>query len=73
MICMMHDLTSRVFEHLEITSPMDFYQRVDYTQHLLRGLALKKYKAVLTECKESAKALAGYHWTLGKTMDVTMG
>ena len=41
-------------------------------QHLLRGSAIKKYKAVLTECKEQAKELAGDWWNLGKTTDITM-
>ena len=35
-----HDLTSGVFDHLEITSPMDMDQRVSYTQHILRGAVL---------------------------------
>ena len=41
----MRDLTREVFEHLEITSHMDVDQRVAYTQRILRGAALKKYKA----------------------------
>ena len=57
----MSKLTSGVFENLEITSPMDADKRIAYTQRILRGAALKKYKAVLTECKESAKELEGYH------------
>ena len=40
-------------------------QRVDYTQRILRGAALKKYKAVLLECKKSEKDVLGYMWTLG--------
>ena len=41
-------------------------------QHLLRRLGLNKYKAVLTECKELAKYIAGDQWTLGKKKYVTM-
>ena len=40
------------------------YQRVAYNQHILRGEALKKYKAVLLECKQSAEDLGEYKWTL---------
>ena len=61
----MRDLTSGMFEHLDITSPMDVYQRVAYTQQIIRGAALKNYKAVLVEYKRSAKELAGDKWTLG--------
>ena len=55
----MRDLTVGVFEHLETTSPMGTDKRVAYTQITLRGAALKKYKAVLIECKQSLKELAG--------------
>ena len=48
----MRKLTSEVFEHLEITSPMDVDQRMAYIQNILIGSALKKYKAVLLECKQ---------------------
>ena len=37
MVNAMHDLSSGVFEHLEITSHMDVDQRVAYTQPILRG------------------------------------
>ena len=43
----MRDLTARVFEHLDITSPMDVYQRVACMQHILRGDTLKNYRAAL--------------------------
>ena len=59
MVSTMCDLTCGVFEHLEITSTMDVNQRISYTQRLLRGAALKKYKSVLMECKESAKDIPG--------------
>ena len=51
---------------------MDVDKRVNYIQCLLRGSGLKKYKVVLTECKESAKKLAGDQFNLLKTKDVTM-
>ena len=43
---------------------MDVDQIIAYMQCLLRGGELKKYKAFLMECKESAKDLAGDKWTL---------
>ena len=49
----MRDLTSGVFENLDITSPMDVDQRVACMQSILRGAALKKYKVVMVECKSS--------------------
>ena len=54
----MRDLTVGLFEHLETTSPVDVDKRVAYTQCILRGVELKKYRAVLLECKQSAKELA---------------
>ena len=45
---------------------------VNYTQHILRGLALNKYKTVLAQCKETAKVIAGDQWTLGEAKYVTM-
>ena len=62
----MSDITSRLFENLEITSPMDVDQRVSYMQHILIGAAPNKYKAFLFECKHSAKNLTGDKWTLSK-------
>ena len=38
----MQDLTSGVFENLDINSIMDVTQRIEYTQLILRGAALKK-------------------------------
>ena len=43
----MRDLTSGVFDHLDITYPMDLYQSVAYRKRILREAVLKKYKAVL--------------------------
>ena len=45
---------------------------MNYTQQLIRVLALNKYKAFISECKESAKGIAGDKWALGATKDVTM-
>ena len=42
MVLAMHDLTSGVFEKLEINSALDFDKRVKYMQHILRGEAIKK-------------------------------
>ena len=43
----MGNLTSGVFDPIEITSPMDVDQRFAYTQHILRGVVHKKYKVVM--------------------------
>ena len=56
-VSMIRNLTSGVFEHLEITSPMDVHKSVNYTQRLLRGASLKKYKSLLTECQERPRNL----------------
>ena len=61
----MRNLTRILFEHLDITSPMELYQIVAYTYRTLRRRALKKYKVVLLECKQLAKDCAGDKWTLG--------
>ena len=66
MVSAMDNLTSGVFGHLDITSTMDVYQRLAYTQIILRGSALKKYKAVLLECKQLVKYIAVDKWTLGE-------
>ena len=62
----MPDLTSGLFEHLDINSSLDVDQRVAYTQLIIRGAALKNYKAVLLECKHLAKYLARDSWDLVK-------
>ena len=58
-------LTVGVFDHLNITSPMNVDKRVAYMQIILRASALKKYKAFLAECKHSVKELARDKWGLG--------
>ena len=40
----MRNLTVGVFENLDITSPMDMYRRVAYTQSILIKAALKHYR-----------------------------
>ena len=63
-ISVMRDLTVGVFENLETTSPMDMEKRLAYTQRILRGAALKKYREVMVTCRQLAKELAGDEWTL---------
>ena len=65
MIGAMHDLTIGVFGNIDITSTMFVDQRVAYKRLLPRGAAPKKYKLVLTECKDSAKELAVEQCNLG--------
>ena len=61
----MRDLTVGVFDHLEITYPMDVDKRLAYTQRILRGSALKRYREVLVAYRQSEKELTGYEWNLG--------
>ena len=65
------DLTSGVFEYLEITSTTDVDQIVTYTECIMRGEALKKYKAVLLEYKKLEEYLAGDKWTLGELKGIS--
>ena len=58
-ISLMFNITGGVFEHLEITSPMDVEKMLSFTQRILKGAALKKYREVLVICRQSAKELAG--------------
>ena len=71
MVHTIHDLTSKLFENLEITSPLGVDKRVNYTQRIIRGAPLKKYKTILTECNEIAKGIYGDQWALGEVKDVT--
>ena len=50
---------------------MDVYQRLAYMQIILRGDSLKKHKAVLFECKQLVKDLAGDGWTLGDLKEIS--
>ena len=51
----MYNLTVRVFEHLNITSPMDVDKRLAYMQRILRGASLKEYQEVLVIFIQSVK------------------
>ena len=61
----MRNLTVRVFEHLEIVSPIYKDIMLVCAQLVIRGSALKKYQEVLVTCKQSSKELAGADWTWG--------
>ena len=65
MVNTIQNLSIRVCDHIEITSPMEVEQRVVYMQTILRVSAINKYKAVILECKQSVKDLKGDKWTLG--------
>ena len=54
-ISAMRNVTVKVFEHLKITSPMDVEKRIAYTQRILRGTALKKYRDVMVTCRQLEK------------------
>ena len=71
MVRAMYDLKVGVFEHLEITSPMDADQRILYTQRILRGTDIKKYKQILEGCKVPIKGISRDQWALVVTKDVT--
>ena len=68
----MRVINSGVFEKLEIPSPLDIDKRVNCTKRLLRWLVLKKYKDILTECKETLKGISGGQWMIGEVKDGTM-
>ena len=65
------DLTSTVFEHLEITYIMDVYKRLSYTKLILRVSVIKKYKAVMMECKHPSKDNTGDKWDLGALKELS--
>ena len=44
---------------------------VAYMHHILRITVLKNYKAVLVECKQSAKDLAGDNWDRGALKEIS--
>ena len=69
---MMRDLPIEVFEHLEKISPLDVDKGIKYMQRIIRGMGLNKYKQILAECKDSDKGIAGDHWALVTTYNVTM-
>ena len=43
---------------------MGLDQRVAYTQRILRGYAFYNHEALLIECKQSVKEIAGDKWDL---------
>ena len=49
---------------------MDVDQRINHTHRLLIGSPPKKYKAVLTECKELTKELVGDQWNFGDVKEI---
>ena len=51
---------------------MDLYVSIKYMERILRGPGLNKYLQVLADCKDSAKGLAGYQWSLGLAEGVSM-
>ena len=51
---------------------MDVYKKINYTESILLGSALKKYRQILAECKDSEKGIAGDHWTLESEKGVSM-
>ena len=51
---------------------MDVNKRIAYTQRIIRGFIINKYKRVLVELKETEKGVDGDQWTLIPTKDVTM-
>ena len=71
MIHTMRDLTVGVFKHLEITSKTDVDKRINYTECILRGTILKKYRQFLGDCKELQKGLVGDQYNLGATKNAT--
>ena len=52
MVNAMCDLTVGIFEHLHIMSKTGVDKRVKYTDHILKGASLNKYRAILLVCKE---------------------
>ena len=67
-----HYLTFGIFEHLNITAKTYMDQRVKYTECILTGPALNKYRSILLVCNEAENTYARYHCMLGVEMDVSM-
>ena len=68
----MYGLTVGIFEHLIILAKTDVDQRVKYTENILTGPALKKYRDILLVCKDRAKNYTGDHWMLEESKYVSM-
>ena len=62
MINVMHDLIVRIFEHLDITSKLELYLRVKYTERIISNAYLKKYRQVLLVRKEKDIGVADKKW-----------
>ena len=68
----MHNITVGVFKHLEIASKIYPDQRVNYTERILRVLALHCFQQFLLACKEEYRGLDENVWTLRAAKIVTM-
>ena len=53
MIITMRDITVGLCEHLELTSSVELYRRIKYTDRILMNSDLKKYIQVLLVCKDT--------------------
>ena len=62
----MRELTIGVFEHLEITSPMDVDKRVSDMQRILKEAGLKMYRDVLLGCRQLTKEPMSGKGTCGR-------
>ena len=60
----MRNLMVGLFRHLETTSKIYVDKRIRYTDQILGVGALKKYRKVILECKESVEGISGYQWDL---------
>ena len=67
----MRNLTGGVFDHLDITSHMGVYKSLAYTQRILRGAAIKKYREVMVSFRQLAKELAGDEWNLNELAGIS--
>ena len=63
MIITMRDITVGLCEHLELTSSVELYLSIKYTDRILMNSDLKKYIQVLLVCKDTDRGLAGNKWT----------
>ena len=61
-----------LFKHLEITGKIGLYLRIQYTQRILAGPALKIYCASLLVCKDTARVYAVDKSDFGAVKDMRM-
>ena len=59
------------FKNIGITYDMDLDKRIKYIESILRVEALKKYRQVLSECKDLTNKLTGDQWNLGSEKGLT--